>query len=69
MPTKDSRRLRLVGWSAVIAATLQTVGLIRYVSRLPGDWIGITLYTITVIAFIAVSIGAFIQVRQMAAVV
>jgi len=61
---KDARRFRLMGWSGAIAATLQTVGLIRYVSRLPDDWIGITLYTITLIAFIAVSIGSFIQARQ-----
>jgi hypothetical protein len=65
MATKDSQRFRLMGWSAVIAATLQTVGLIRYIQRLPQDWIGITLYTITLIAFIAVSIGSFIQARKM----
>ena len=64
MTTKDSRRFRLMGWSAVIAATLQTVGLIRYIQRLPQDWIGIILYTITLIAFIAVSIGSFIQARK-----
>jgi len=63
MTTKDSRRFRLAGWSAVVAATLQTVGLIRYIQRLPQDWIGITLYTITLIAFIAVSVGSFIQAR------
>ena len=64
MSTKEARRFRLFGWSAAIAATLQTVGLIRYVSRLPDDWVGITIYTITLIAFIAVSIGSFIQARQ-----
>jgi len=64
MTTKDSRRFRLVGWSAVIAATLQLVGLIRYIQRLPQDWVGITLYTITLIAFIAISIGSFIQARE-----
>lgn len=64
MVTKNSRIFRLVGWSAVIAATLQTVGLIRYIQRLPQDWIGITLYIITLIAFIAVSIGSFIQASQ-----
>jgi len=64
MANKDSRRFRLMGWSGSIAATLQTVGLIRYISRLPDDWIGITLYTITLIAFIAVSIGSFIQAQQ-----
>jgi len=64
MTTKDSRRFRLIGWSGAIAATLQTVGLIRYIQRLPEDWVGITLYTITLIAFIAVSIGSFVQASQ-----
>jgi hypothetical protein len=61
---KDARRFRLMGWSGGIAATLQTVGLIRYINRLPEDWVGITIYIITLIAFIAVSIGSFIQARQ-----
>ncbi len=60
---KEARQLRLFGWAAAIAAILQMVGLIRYIGRLPEDWIGITLYTITLIAFIAVSIGSFIQAR------
>lgn len=64
MITKDSRRFRLVGWSAIIATTLQTVGLNRYIQRLPQDWLGIALYTVTLITFIAVSIGSFIQARQ-----
>ena len=64
MNTKDSRRFRLMGWSTVIAVALQTVGLIRYILRLSQDWVGIALYTVTLIAFIAVSIGSFIQARQ-----
>ena len=64
MSTKEARRLGLFGWSAAIAAILQTVGLIRYVSRLPDDWVGITLYVVTLLAFIAVSIGSFIQAGQ-----
>jgi len=64
MTTKDARRFHLMGWSGAIAATLQTVGLIRYIQRLPEDWVGITLYTITLIAFIAISIGSFIKARE-----
>ena len=64
MTLNDSRRFRLMGWSGAIAAILQTVGLIRYIDRMPEDWIGITLYTITLIVFIAVSIGSFIQARE-----
>jgi len=56
MRSKNPRNLRIFGWSAAVAAVLQTIGLIRYVNRLPDDWIGITL-----LAFIAVSAGAFIQ--------
>ncbi|HSG44487.1 MAG TPA: hypothetical protein VLA72_15165 [Anaerolineales bacterium] len=64
MTTKDSQSFFVMGWSGAIAATLQTVGLIRYISRLPEDWVGITIYAITLIAFIAVSIGSFIQARK-----
>jgi len=64
MNTKDLRRYRRVGWFAVVAAILQTIGLIRYIDRLPDDWVGITLYVVTLLAFIAVSIGSFIQAGQ-----
>jgi len=64
MKLKDVKRLRLFGWSAALAAIFQTIGLIRYVNRLPDDWIGITLYAITLVAFVLVSIGSFIQARQ-----
>ena len=65
MKTKNPRSLRIFGWSDVVAAVLQTIGLIRYINRSPDDWIGITLYTITLLAFIAVSAGAFIQARKL----
>jgi len=64
MSAKETRRFRLIGWSSVVAAILQTVGLIRYIDRLPQDWVGITLYVVTLLAFIAVSIGSFIQAGQ-----
>lgn len=64
MSAKETRRFRLIGWSAVVAAILQTIGLIRYIDRLPDDGVGITLYVVTLLAFIAVSIGSFIQAGQ-----
>ena len=64
MKSKDAKHLRLFGWLAAFAAFLQMVGLIRYVNRLPDDWTGIALYTITLVAFVLVSIGSFIQARQ-----
>lgn len=64
MKLKEIKRFRLFGWLAAIAAIYQMIGLIRYINRLPGDWIGIALYAITLVAFVLVSIGSFIQARQ-----
>ena len=66
MKRNEAKRFRLFGWAAAIAAVLQAIGLIRYLNRLPDDWIGITLYAVTLLAFILVSIGSFIQVRKKA---
>ena len=64
MKPKETKRFRLFGWLAAIAAIFQMIGLIRYINRLPDDWIGITLYAITLVAFVLVSIGSFVQTRQ-----
>ena len=64
MNNQNPRNLRIFGWIAALAALLQTIGLIRYINRLPEDWVGITLYAITLFAFIAASAGAFIQARK-----
>ena len=64
MTKKETKRLQLFGWLAAVAAICQTIGLIRYINRLPDDWIGIALYTITLVAFVLVSVGSFIQVNQ-----
>lgn len=65
MNRKNPRNFRVFGWLAALAALLQTIGLIRYINQLPDDWIGIALYTITLLAFIAASAGAFIQARKL----
>ncbi|MGD8405994.1 MAG: hypothetical protein PVJ21_20230 [Anaerolineales bacterium] len=64
MSTSESRQFRLFGWIAVAATILQTFGGIRYINRQPDDWVGIMLYAITLFAFIAVSIGSYIQARR-----
>jgi hypothetical protein len=66
MKPKADKYQRSFGWLAAIAAAFQAIGLIRYVRRLPGDWIGIALYAITLVAFILVIIGSFLQVRTKA---
>ena len=64
MTKKVNKRFRLLGWFATIASIFQIVGLIRYINRLPCDWIGIALYAITLIAFVLISLGSFIQAQQ-----
>jgi hypothetical protein len=64
MKSKEVKRLRLFGWLAAVAALFQTIGLIRYVNRLPSDLFGITLYSVTLVAFDLVSVGFFIQARK-----
>jgi len=65
MDAKNPRNFRFFGWSAAVAALFQIIGLIRYYNRLPDDWVGITLYAITLLAFIAASVGAFLQARKL----
>ena len=54
----------IMSMAAAIACILQIIGLYRYVGRLPEDCVGITLFSITAIAFAIVSIGCFIQWRK-----
>ena len=65
MKNINPRNFRILGWLTALAAFLQAIGLIRYISRLPDDWVGIVLYTITLLAFIITSIGAFLQARKL----
>lgn len=64
MTKKDAKRLQLFGWLAAVAALCQTIGLVRYIKRLPDDWIGIALYAVTLMAFVLVGVGSFIQANQ-----
>jgi len=46
---------------AAIAFVLQAIGLARYISRLPEDWIGIGLYSFTLVAFAVAAFGFYVQ--------
>jgi hypothetical protein len=61
---KNKRLYPIFGWAAALATVLQTAGLVRYISRLPNDWVGISLYIVTILAFAGISAGAFIQARK-----
>ena len=64
MKPRSSRTTFLVGVLSGVACLLQITGLMRYLERLPGDRLGITLYVITVIAFALISIEHFARWRK-----
>lgn len=61
MKSNDRTRNLIFAWAGLIAGVLQLIGLLRYVDRLPDDWIGIALYVITILAFAALSFFGFSQ--------
>jgi len=46
------------------ACVFQIIGLIRYLGRMPDDWLGIALYIVTIAAFTVGALGFFIQYRK-----
>ena len=64
MKIGKTRVLLTVAISAIVACILQIMGLIRYLIRLPEDWVGIVLYIATIIAFALIAVGFYIQWRQ-----
>ena len=64
MKIGKTRVLLTVAISAIVACILQIIGLIRYLIRLPEDWVGIVLYIATIIAFALIAVGFYIQWRQ-----
>ena len=55
------RSLLITSVAAAIACLLQIFALIRYVYRLPEDWVGIVIYSVTVLAFALAAIGFYIR--------
>ena len=64
MKIGKTRGLLIVAVFAIIACVLQVIGLVRYLGRLPEDWVGIGLYGATIIAFALVAVGFYNQWRQ-----
>ena len=48
----------------VLALIFQIVGAVRYIMRLPNDWLGISLYLITIILFSIVLTLLFIKTKN-----
>jgi hypothetical protein len=61
---KNSNSSRFATIFMVIAALLQIFGLIRYLDRLPQDWLGIGIYIVTIVAFVIASFGFYSKGRR-----
>jgi len=64
MVFKSVKNPLIMSVAAAVACILQIIGLIRYIGRLPEDYVGIGLFSFTAVAFAIVSIGFFIQWRK-----
>ena len=64
MNESRSRGFLIGSGIAAVACILQIIGLLRYVERLPDDWVGLGLYFVTIIAFALVAFGFYIQSRR-----
>lgn len=47
-----------------LAALLQTIGLVRYLGRLPDDWIGIGLYIAVIAGCATAAAGFYLEWRR-----
>ncbi|MFC1861315.1 hypothetical protein ACFLYL_03470 [Chloroflexota bacterium] len=47
-----------------MACILQVIGLVRYLQRLPDDWVGIGLYGTTIVALVIVTFGFYVQWKR-----
>ena len=63
MNKTNSNPFRVAAIFMAIMGVLQIVGLVRYLDRLPEDWIGIGLYILTIIAFVVASFGFYTKGR------
>ena len=64
MKIAKPKGLLIAAVCSVIACFLQIMGFIRYLARLPDDWIGSALYITTIAAFSLGAIGFYIQWRK-----
>jgi len=61
---KNSNAFRIASIFMAITALVQIFGLVRYLDRLPEDWLGIGLYVVTIVALVIASFGFYVKWRQ-----
>jgi putative effector of murein hydrolase LrgA (UPF0299 family) len=60
----SAREAKLLFVASLVAALLQGVGLLRYVERIPQDWVGIGLYIVTALTFVLAAFGFYTHWRR-----
>ena len=64
MKNKNGKNLLFFGIITLIAAGLQIFGTVRYIHRMPGDTIGIIIYSVVSVLFILLTIVNFASWRK-----
>ena len=64
MKTGKAKNMLLGAAASAVACLLQIIGLVRYVGRLPDDWVGIGLYVVSAIAFAVGALGFYVRWRR-----
>jgi hypothetical protein len=64
MEKSDSKAFRATAIFMLGAGLLQIFGLIRHVERLPGDWVGIGIYFVCIVAFVIAAFGFYSRTKQ-----
>jgi hypothetical protein len=63
MNTTQQKGLRIAAAISAVACLFQIIGLVRYIGRLPGDWVASGLYAVTIVAFAIGAIGFYIRAK------
>ena len=56
-----SRELWVPAVLFTVGFALEVIGTVRYVRRLPDDWIGIVLYVTTTVLFAVLAVGFYLR--------
>ncbi len=63
---KSVKNPLIMSLAAAVACIFQVIGLIRYIGRLPEDYVGIGLFSFTAVTFAIVPIGFSTQWQKRA---
>lgn len=63
MDDRKATNVWLAAAAPAVGCVLQVIALVRYVRRLPDDWVGIGIYSATIVAFAVAGIVGYARWR------